>query len=111
MPAFIKTKEDERLWQKAQEIAEEAGHKENWAYVTGVYKKMKGGKVGGMGPVTRSAQAWLDKTFGKGLLVADVGEKGHVDVDFTAKGLKELKKKRASSRVAARWLARGPWGA
>jgi len=45
MPAFVKTKEDERLWSKAQEIAKEQGHTEDWAYVTGIYKKMKGGKV------------------------------------------------------------------
>jgi DNA-binding ferritin-like protein len=45
MPGFIKTKEQERLWQKAQDIAEKAGKKDNWAYVTGIYKKMNGGKV------------------------------------------------------------------
>lgn len=46
MPAFVKTKKDEHLWAKAKSIAEEAGHKEDWAYVTGIFKKMKGGKVG-----------------------------------------------------------------
>lgn len=45
MPAFVKTKEDERLWQKAKKLAEEEGHKEDWAYITGIFKKMKGGKV------------------------------------------------------------------
>jgi len=45
MPGFIKSKEDERLWQKAKDIAAESGHKEDWPYVTGVYKKMHGGKV------------------------------------------------------------------
>lgn len=45
MPAFIKTKEDERLWSKAKGIAEKSGHKEDWAYITGIFKKMKGGKV------------------------------------------------------------------
>ena len=44
MPAFVKTKEDERLWAKARGIAEESGHKEDWAYITGIFKKMKGGK-------------------------------------------------------------------
>jgi len=51
MPAFVKTKEDERLWAKAKGIAEEAGHKEDWAYVTGIFKRMKGGKVGGLRPL------------------------------------------------------------
>lgn len=46
MPAFVKTKEDERLWEKAKGLAEDAGKKENWAYITGIYKNMKGGKVG-----------------------------------------------------------------
>jgi hypothetical protein len=45
MPAFIKTKEDERLWQKAKKRAEEEGHKEDWAYITGIFKNIKGGKV------------------------------------------------------------------
>jgi len=45
MPGFVKTKEDERLWAKAKKLAEEQGHKEDWAYVTGIFKKMKGGKV------------------------------------------------------------------
>jgi len=37
----VKTKRDEHKWEKAQEIAEEAGQKDNWAYVMGIYKKMK----------------------------------------------------------------------
>lgn len=45
MPAFIKTKEEERLWAKAQEVAAKSGHKEDWPYITGIYKKMHGGKV------------------------------------------------------------------
>lgn len=38
--SLVKTPRDERLWQKAKDIAEEAGHAENYAYVMGVYKKM-----------------------------------------------------------------------
>ena len=38
--SLVKTPRDERLWQKAKDIADEAGHAENWAYVMGVYKKM-----------------------------------------------------------------------
>ena len=45
MPGFVKTPEDERLWDKAKDLAKEQGHKEDWAYITGIYKKMKGGKV------------------------------------------------------------------
>jgi len=41
MPAnIVKTPREERLWQKAKGIAEEAGHAEDWAYVTGVFKRM-----------------------------------------------------------------------
>ena len=47
MPGFVKTKEDERLWAKAKGLAEEQDHKEDWPYVTGIFKKMKGGKVAG----------------------------------------------------------------
>lgn len=38
--SLVKTPRDERLWQKAKDIAEEAGHAENYAYIMGVYKKM-----------------------------------------------------------------------
>lgn len=38
--SLVKTPRDERLWQKAKDIADEAGHAENWAYVMGVYKRM-----------------------------------------------------------------------
>ena len=41
MPAFIKTKRDEELWDKAKGIAEESGHKEDWPYVTGIWKRMR----------------------------------------------------------------------
>lgn len=48
MPAFIKNKEDEKRWERAKAQAEEAGHKENWAYITSIYKAMNGGKVGSL---------------------------------------------------------------
>jgi len=35
------TKRDEEKWEKAKQIAEEAGKKENYAYIMGIYKKMK----------------------------------------------------------------------
>jgi len=40
MPSKLIKKEDERLWQKAKDLAEEAGHKENYAYIMGIFKKM-----------------------------------------------------------------------
>ena len=45
MPAFLKTDEDERLWSKAKARAKEEGRSGDWAYITGIYKQMKGGKV------------------------------------------------------------------
>jgi hypothetical protein len=36
----VKTPEDEQKWQKAKEVAEEAGQADNYAYIMGVYKKM-----------------------------------------------------------------------
>ncbi len=45
MPAAVKTKADEKKWNKAKEKAEEAGQKENWAYVMSIFQKMKGGSV------------------------------------------------------------------
>lgn len=38
--SLIRTKEDERLWDKAKERAQEQGKAENWAYVMGIYKRM-----------------------------------------------------------------------
>jgi hypothetical protein len=37
----VKKKRDEEKWEKAKQIAEEAGKKENYAYIMGIYKKMK----------------------------------------------------------------------
>lgn len=42
MPSnVVHTKRDEEKWEKAKGIAEEAGHKEDYAYIMGIYKKMK----------------------------------------------------------------------
>lgn len=37
----VKTKRDEEKWQRAKEIAAEQGQKDNYAYIMGIYKKMK----------------------------------------------------------------------
>tara|TARA_Y100000310_G_scaffold91693_5_gene89175 strand:- start:1642 stop:2445 length:804 start_codon:yes stop_codon:yes gene_type:complete len=37
----VKTKADEHKWEKAKGIAEEAGQKDNYAYIMGIYKRMK----------------------------------------------------------------------
>jgi hypothetical protein len=36
-----KTKRDEEKWEKAKELAKEQGHTEDYAYIMGIYKKMK----------------------------------------------------------------------
>lgn len=38
--SIVKTPRDERLWEKAKGIAEDADQGENWAYIMGIYKKM-----------------------------------------------------------------------
>lgn len=46
MPAnVVKTKEDERLWEKAKERAKEEGHDEDWPYIMGIFQRMKGKKA------------------------------------------------------------------
>jgi hypothetical protein len=41
MPSnVVKTERDEKKWEKAVELAEEAGHKGNYAYIMGIYKNM-----------------------------------------------------------------------
>jgi len=37
----VKTKQDEHKWQKAKEIAQKAGKGDNYAYIMGIYKRMK----------------------------------------------------------------------
>lgn len=47
MPAnIVKTERDERLWSKAKAQAKEQGREEDWAYVTGIFKRMKSGEGG-----------------------------------------------------------------
>lgn len=45
MPAnVVKTKEDERLWNKAKGLAEDSDHKENWPYIMEIFQRMKGNR-------------------------------------------------------------------
>lgn len=37
----VKTKRDEEKWDKAKEIAKAKGRGEDWAYIMGIYKRMK----------------------------------------------------------------------
>lgn len=39
--SIVKTKEDERLWKKAKKLADAQGRKEDYAYIVGIFKKMK----------------------------------------------------------------------
>lgn len=43
MPAnVVKSERDEKLWNKAKKKAKEQGKGEDYAYIMGIYKKMKG---------------------------------------------------------------------
>ena len=46
MPGFIKTPRDEHLWAKAKARAAAEGKTEQWPYITGIFKHMKGGSIG-----------------------------------------------------------------
>lgn len=51
MPSsIVKTKEDERLWDKAKDIAAEAGKKEEYDYIMGIYKKMNPDRFAALSP-------------------------------------------------------------
>jgi hypothetical protein len=58
VPSFIRTEKDERLWPKAKARAKEEGKAKDWAYITGIYKKMHGGKVA----AEHLADRWLTAT-------------------------------------------------
>ena len=51
----VKTKRDEEKWQKAKDIAKEQGKAENYAYITGIYKKMKPDYEFKSGPAAKKA--------------------------------------------------------
>jgi hypothetical protein len=53
----VKTKRDEEKWQKAKDIAKEQGKAENYAYITGIYKKMKPDYEFKSGPAAKKAGA------------------------------------------------------
>jgi len=36
----VKTPADEKKWEKAKDLAAEAGKKDDWAYIMGIFKKM-----------------------------------------------------------------------
>jgi hypothetical protein len=68
MPAFLKTPEDEHLWSKAKAVAAQEGHHEDWPYVTGIFKKMKGGAVSKRAAADPHA-AYMDKVASDAALV------------------------------------------
>ncbi len=37
----VKNEEDERHWQQVKTLAAQQGHKDDWAYVMGIYQKMR----------------------------------------------------------------------
>lgn len=46
MPSnLVKTPKDERLWDKAKDLAADQGHKNDYAYITGIFQRMKGRKA------------------------------------------------------------------
>lgn len=47
MPAFLKTEHDEKLWSEAKAAAARAGRANDWAYVNGIYQRMKAHAGGG----------------------------------------------------------------
>lgn len=43
---LVKTPRDERLWRRAKAQAAKKGRGGDYAYITGIYKHMKGGTAG-----------------------------------------------------------------
>ncbi len=39
---LVKTKEDEKLWERAKKLAKKQGKAKNYAYIVAIYKKLKG---------------------------------------------------------------------
>lgn len=111
MPAnVVKTKEDERLWNKAKGLADEAGKKDNWAYVMGIFQKMKG-KAAAQRVVAGYLAAYDEghkNPDGWGWENGEVGENEfHGEGSGTpplrdGMGQKELEK--LAQRVVARWI-------
>jgi len=51
----VKTKRDEEKWERAKEVAEESGQGGNYAYIMGIYKKMKPDYEFKTGPASKEA--------------------------------------------------------
>lgn len=50
MPAnLVKTVRDERLWQAAKKIATQQGRAKDWAYIVGIFQRLKS-RSGGQKP-------------------------------------------------------------
>ena len=75
----VKTKEDEKKWQKAREIAEKAGKKDSWAYVMGIFKKMNPDRF------SKIAISLMDRMI--------VGAKVFVDIHDNVKIKQQLRRK------------------
>ena len=57
----VKTDEDERHWQKAKTLAEQQEHKEDWAYIMGIYQKMKGSQKSAFINPYKIVKEWINE--------------------------------------------------
>lgn len=51
--SVVKSLQDEKDWEKAKELAQESGHKENYAYVMGIFQRIT---------KTRNAREYLQQS-------------------------------------------------
>lgn len=64
-PSVVKNKEDERLWDKAKDIAAEAGKKEEYDYVMGIFKKMNPDRFASLSPAFKLALRYASEEQGE----------------------------------------------
>ena len=82
-----RTKRDEEKWGKAKQIAEDAGKKDNYAYIMGIYKKMKPDYEFKNKTAFRVADRWIAKQADFTTGRVDPVTKRAVSRGFAQKGL------------------------
>lgn len=99
----VKTKRDEEKWQKAKERAAEEGQEGNWAYIMGIYKKMKP-DYQFKTAATRVAARWLAR-----LVIAKIKRKRRSRGGTKAKRRRNYQRKKHQRKEQnRRWRVKNP---
>lgn len=69
MPTMV-TKQDEELWEHAKQAAAASGHRDDWPYITAIFRKMSAGLEKSVSPVREPMLVLLMSDLEKGALLS-----------------------------------------